>query len=92
MAGALATLAAIDVSAATSSEAQRRIDCMNYFKDHLQQVSGTPFVKQCLASSETIPALAARLQAAKSPQAPEDACRRTRSARTSRRNASGIRW
>ncbi|MCM2311616.1 MAG: hypothetical protein NDI84_09440 [Steroidobacteraceae bacterium] len=43
---------------------------MNYFKEHLQQVSGTPFVKQCLASSESIPALAARLQATKSPQAP----------------------
>lgn len=64
------TLDAIDVSAATSPDQQRRADCMNYFKDHLQQVSGTPFVKECLASAESIPALATRLQAARSPQVP----------------------
>lgn len=41
---------------------ERQIECMNYYRDHLQEVSGTPFVNDCLRSSEPASAVAARLR------------------------------
>ena len=49
---------------------ERQVECSNYFREHVQVLSGTPFVNNCLRSGEPAPEIAARLAATKPAAAP----------------------